>query len=304
MSYVKIGVAGPVGSGKTALIEALSRKMAKDYSIGVITNDIYTKEDAQFLAKNSVLPVERIIGVETGGCPHTAIREDASMNLEAVDEMMERFPDIELLFIESGGDNLSATFSPELVDATIFVIDVAEGDKIPRKGGPGITRSDLLVINKIDTVERKDDLLAVIAAYSEVYPDFDAIIPISARTGDGLEDLLTQMQRYAVEGPQLFPDGMTTDQPDQQVCVRHGPAFFPFGDGLPHHMESGGQLLLGEALGLPQGLQILCKHCVASFPGSFYQGNRRCGKQRRRTWPLSCRGVTSPVPRRTAPAWR
>lgn len=135
MSYVKIGVAGPVGSGKTALIEALSRKMAKDYSIGVITNDIYTKEDAQFLAKNSVLPVERIIGVETGGCPHTAIREDASMNLEAVDEMMERFPDIELLFIESGGDNLSATFSPELVDATIFVIDVAEGDKIPRKGG-------------------------------------------------------------------------------------------------------------------------------------------------------------------------
>ena len=136
MSYVKIGVAGPVGSGKTALIEALSRKMAKDYSIGVITNDIYTKEDAQFLAKNSVLPVERIIGVETGGCPHTAIREDASMNLEAVDEMMERFPDIELLFIESGGDNLSATFSPELVDATIFVIDVAEGDKIPRKGGP------------------------------------------------------------------------------------------------------------------------------------------------------------------------
>ena len=143
MSYVKIGVAGPVGSGKTALIEALSRKMAKDYSIGVITNDIYTKEDAQFLAKNSVLPVERIIGVETGGCPHTAIREDASMNLEAVDEMMERFPDIELLFIESGGDNLSATFSPELVD-------VAEGDKIPRKGGPGITRSDLLVINKID----------------------------------------------------------------------------------------------------------------------------------------------------------
>ena len=150
MSYVKIGVAGPVGSGKTALIEALSRKMAKDYSIGVITNDIYTKEDAQFLAKNSVLPVERIIGVETGGCPHTAIREDASMNLEAVDEMMERFPDIELLFIESGGDNLSATFSPELVDATIFVSDVAEGDKIPRKGGPGITRSDLLVINKID----------------------------------------------------------------------------------------------------------------------------------------------------------
>lgn len=150
MSYVKIGVAGPVGSGKTALIEALTRQLASEYSIGVITNDIYTKEDAEFLAKNSVMPKERITGVETGGCPHTAIREDASMNLEAVEDMIQRFPDIELLFIESGGDNLSATFSPELVDATIFVIDVAEGDKIPRKGGPGITRSDLLVINKID----------------------------------------------------------------------------------------------------------------------------------------------------------
>ncbi len=150
MSYIKIGVAGPVGSGKTALIEKLTRTLADEYSIGVITNDIYTKEDAEFLCRNSVLPIERIIGVETGGCPHTAIREDASMNLEAVDELMERFPDIELMFIESGGDNLSATFSPELVDATIFIIDVAEGDKIPRKGGPGITRSDLLIINKID----------------------------------------------------------------------------------------------------------------------------------------------------------
>lgn len=150
MSYVKIGVAGPVGSGKTALIEALIRLMSKDYSIGVITNDIYTKEDAEFLHKNSVLPMERIVGVETGGCPHTAIREDASMNLEAVDELAKKFPDLDIVFVESGGDNLSATFSPELSDSTIFVIDVAEGDKIPRKGGPGITRSDLLVINKID----------------------------------------------------------------------------------------------------------------------------------------------------------
>ena len=150
MSYTKIGVAGPVGSGKTALIEILIRKLAKDYSIGVITNDIYTKEDAEFLCKNSILPRERIIGVETGGCPHTAIREDASMNLEAVEELMDRFPDIELMFIERGGDNLSATFSPQLVEATIFVIDVSEGDKIPRKGGPGISRSDLLIINKID----------------------------------------------------------------------------------------------------------------------------------------------------------
>lgn len=150
MSYVKIGIAGPVGSGKTALIECLTRKLSKEYSIAVITNDIYTKEDAEFLARNSVMPLERIIGVETGGCPHTAIREDASMNLEAVDEMVERFPDLDIIFIESGGDNLSATFSPELSDATIFVIDVSGGDKIPRKGGPGIVRSDLLVINKID----------------------------------------------------------------------------------------------------------------------------------------------------------
>ena len=150
LSFIFTTVAVPVGSGKTALIEILIRKLAKDYSIGVITNDIYTKEDAEFLCKNSILPRERIIGVETGGCPHTAIREDASMNLEAVEELMDRFPDIELMFIESGGDNLSATFSPELVEATIFVIDVSEGDKIPRKGGPGISRSDLLIINKID----------------------------------------------------------------------------------------------------------------------------------------------------------
>ncbi len=149
-NYIKIGVAGPVGSGKTALIERLSRAMSKDYSMAVITNDIYTKEDAAFLTKNSLLPAERIIGVETGGCPHTAIREDASMNLEAVEEMAQRIPDVEIIFIESGGDNLSATFSPDLADVTIFVIDVSGGDKIPRKGGPGITRSDLLIINKTD----------------------------------------------------------------------------------------------------------------------------------------------------------
>lgn len=150
MSYVKIGVGGPVGSGKTALIERITRKMSKDYSICVITNDIYTKEDAEFLIKNSALPAERIMGVETGGCPHTAIREDCSMNLEAVEEMADSFPDVQIMFIESGGDNLSATFSPDLADATIYVIDVAQGEKIPRKGGPGVTRSDLLVINKTD----------------------------------------------------------------------------------------------------------------------------------------------------------
>lgn len=139
-----------MGSGKTALIERLTRKMIPYYSICVVTNDIYTKEDAEFLTKNSALPPERIVGVETGGCPHTAIREDCSMNLEAVEDMARRFPDVQILFIESGGDNLSATFSPELADATIYVIDVAQGDKIPRKGGPGVTRSDLLVINKTD----------------------------------------------------------------------------------------------------------------------------------------------------------
>ena len=149
-NYIKIGVAGPVGAGKTALIEKLTREIASRYSVAVITNDIYTQEDAEFLTKNSLLPPERIMGVETGGCPHTAIREDASMNLEAVDEMIARFPDVEIVFIESGGDNLSATFSPDLADVTIFVIDVAQGEKIPRKGGPGITRSDLLVINKTD----------------------------------------------------------------------------------------------------------------------------------------------------------
>lgn len=150
MALVKIGVGGPVGSGKTALIERITRSLAGRYSMAVVTNDIYTKEDAEFLIRNGVLPAERIIGVETGGCPHTAIREDASMNLEAIEELQSRFQDLQIIFVESGGDNLAATFSPELVDAFIYVIDVAEGDKIPRKGGPGITRSDLLVINKID----------------------------------------------------------------------------------------------------------------------------------------------------------
>jgi urease accessory protein len=147
---LKVGVGGPVGSGKTALVEALCLRMREVYDLAVITNDIYTREDAEFLLRRNVLPADRILGVETGGCPHTAIREDASVNLEASRELQRRFPELELLFIESGGDNLAATFSPELVDATIYVIDVAEGEKIPRKGGPGIVRSDLLVINKID----------------------------------------------------------------------------------------------------------------------------------------------------------
>ena len=149
MSY-RVGVAGPVGSGKTALVEALCKSMRDSYQIAVVTNDIYTQEDAQFLTKSQALSKERILGVETGGCPHTAIREDASMNLAAIEQFEVLFPDLDLVFLESGGDNLAATFSPELVDLTIYVIDVAAGDKIPRKGGPGITKSDLLVINKID----------------------------------------------------------------------------------------------------------------------------------------------------------
>ena len=145
-----IGIGGPVGSGKTALVEALCRRLRDRYSLAVVTNDIFTKEDAEFLTRRGALPQDRILGVETGGCPHTAIREDASHNQEALDELLRRHPDVDLMFVESGGDNLAATFSPELVDYTIYVIDVAEGDKIPRKGGPGITRSDLLLINKID----------------------------------------------------------------------------------------------------------------------------------------------------------
>jgi urease accessory protein len=147
---LRVGIGGPVGSGKTALVEALCKRLRDEHEIFVITNDIYTKEDQLILMRAQALPIERIIGVETGGCPHTAIREDASMNLAALEEMQERFPEAELCFIESGGDNLAATFSPELADLTLYVIDVAAGEKIPRKGGPGITRSDLLVINKID----------------------------------------------------------------------------------------------------------------------------------------------------------
>ncbi len=147
---LRVGIGGPVGSGKTALVNALCKQMRNKYQIAVVTNDIYTKEDAQFLIRNEALEEERIMGVETGGCPHTAIREDASMNLSAIDELCRSFPNLDMVIVESGGDNLAATFSPELSDLTIYVIDVAAGDKIPRKGGPGITKSDLLVINKID----------------------------------------------------------------------------------------------------------------------------------------------------------
>ncbi len=195
---VKIGICGPVGSGKTALIESLTRIMSKNYSLAVITNDIYTKEDANFLCKNSVLPKERIIGVETGGCPHTAIREDASMNLEAVEEMENRFPNIDILFIESGGDNLSATFSPELADITIFVIDVSAGDKIPRKGGPGITRSDLLVINKIDLASYVGASLDVMNEDSKKMRGDKPFIFTNIKTNEGLEYIIQWIKKYAL----------------------------------------------------------------------------------------------------------
>src|SRR6476660_2256355 len=207
-NYIKIGIAGPVGSGKTALIERLSRKLMNLYSIGVITNDIYTKEDAEFLTRNSLLPPERIIGVETGGCPHTAIREDASMNLEAVEEMAGRFPGIEIIFIESGGDNLSATFSPDLADLTIFVIDVAEGDKIPRKGGPGITRSDLLIINKIDLAPYVGASLEVMEQDARKMRKGQPFVFTNLMTLQGLDAVVGWIKRYALleeeEEPRLW----------------------------------------------------------------------------------------------------
>lgn len=195
MAYVKIGVGGPVGSGKTALIERLTRRMSGEYSICVVTNDIYTKEDAEFLIKNSCLPEERIIGVETGGCPHTAIREDCSMNLEAVDELVGRFPDTEIVFIESGGDNLSATFSPDLADASIYVIDVAQGEKIPRKGGPGVTRSDLLVINKTDLAPLVGADLEVMARDSERMRNGRTFLFTNLMTFDGVDEVVSWIKR-------------------------------------------------------------------------------------------------------------
>ena len=206
-TYVKIGVAGPVGSGKTALIERLTRKLKDDYSIGVITNDIYTKEDAEFLTKNSILPQERIIGVETGGCPHTAIREDASMNLEAVDEIANRFDDVEIVLIESGGDNLSATFSPDLADVTIFVIDVSGGEKIPRKGGPGITRSDLLIINKNDLAPYVGANLEIMESDARRMRNGSPFVFTNLVTNEGLENVICWIKKYVLmEDKAVEPD--------------------------------------------------------------------------------------------------
>jgi urease accessory protein len=192
---LRVGVGGPVGSGKTALLDALCKSLRGDYQIAVVTNDIYTREDAEFLTRSQALPAERIIGVETGGCPHTAIREDASMNLAAVAELLQRFPDLDLVFIESGGDNLAATFSPELADLTIYVIDVAEGEKIPRKGGPGITRSDLLVINKIDLAPHVGASLQVMDQDSKRMRAERPYVFSNLRTGEGVDAIVAFIVR-------------------------------------------------------------------------------------------------------------
>ncbi|MBD2414697.1 urease accessory protein UreG [Nostoc calcicola FACHB-389] len=186
----RVGVAGPVGSGKTALVDALCKTLREKYQIAVVTNDIYTQEDAQFLVRSQALASDRILGVETGGCPHTAIREDASMNLAAIEQLEERFTDLDLVFLESGGDNLAATFSPELVDLTIYVIDVAAGDKIPRKGGPGITKSDLLVINKTDLAPYVGADLSVMERDAKKMRGDKPFIFTNLKTQSGLADVI------------------------------------------------------------------------------------------------------------------
>lgn len=196
MSAFRVGVAGPVGSGKTALVESLCKAMRQQYNIAVVTNDIYTQEDAQFLVRSQALESDRIIGVETGGCPHTAIREDASINLSAIEQLEQRFTNLDLVFLESGGDNLAATFSPELVDLIIYVIDVAAGDKIPRKGGPGITKSDLLVINKIDLAPLVDADLGVMERDAKKMRGDKPFIFTNLKTQVGLKDAINFISSY------------------------------------------------------------------------------------------------------------
>ena len=192
---LKIGVGGPVGSGKTALLDCLCKAMREDYQLAVVTNDIFTREDMEFLMRSQALPEERIIGVETGGCPHTAIREDASINFEAIDLMKERFPNLDILFLESGGDNLAASFSPELVDASIYVIDVAGGDKVPRKGGPGITRSDLLVINKTDLAPYVGADLNVMDRDSRMMRGQKPFVFTNLKTRDGVDNVVSWIRQ-------------------------------------------------------------------------------------------------------------
>jgi urease accessory protein len=192
---VRIGIGGPVGSGKTALVDALCKRMRADYELAVVTNDIFTREDMEFLVRSEALTADRIVGVQTGGCPHTAIREDASMNLDALEELGRRYPGLDLIFLESGGDNLAASFSPELVDAAIYVIDVSGGDKVPRKGGPGVTRSDLLVINKIDLAPYVGASLDVMARDSKAMRGDRPFVFTNLKTGEGLEDVIIWIQQ-------------------------------------------------------------------------------------------------------------
>ena len=195
---LRVGIGGPVGSGKTALLLALCRALRDRYEIAVVTNDIYTEEDAAFLVRNEALPAERIIGVETGGCPHTAIREDASINLEAVDRLAQRFGNLDVIFVESGGDNLAATFSPELSDLTLYVIDVAAGDKIPRKGGPGITKSDLLVINKIDLAPMVGASLEVMERDAGRMRGARPFVFTNLKTGHGLPTIVGFIESHGL----------------------------------------------------------------------------------------------------------
>jgi urease accessory protein len=199
---LRVGIGGPVGSGKTALTLLLCRALRERYEVAVVTNDIYTAEDAQFLVRHEALPAERILGVETGGCPHTAIREDASINLEAVARLCLRFPTLDVVFVESGGDNLAATFSPELSDLTLYVIDVAAGDKIPRKGGPGITKSDLLIINKIDLAPHVGASLEVMDRDARKMRSERPFVFTNLKTGEGLGAVLAFVEKHGLLGAQ------------------------------------------------------------------------------------------------------
>jgi urease accessory protein len=198
MEPIRIGIGGPVGAGKTMLVERLTRYMNDECKIAVVTNDIYTKEDAQFLIKNSVLPEDRIIGVETGGCPHTAIREDASMNFAAIEELKEKHPDLSLIFVESGGDNLAATFSPELVDFSIYIIDVAQGEKIPRKGGQGMIKSDLFIINKIDLAPYVGASLKVMEADTKISRGEKPYIFTNLKEDIGVSEVIDWIKKNAL----------------------------------------------------------------------------------------------------------
>jgi urease accessory protein len=226
MRAFRVGIAGPVGSGKTALVDRLSRRLWPKYNLAVVTNDIYTKEDAEFLLRQGILPAERVRGVETGACPHAAIREDASMNLQAIAELEDTLPGLELIFVESGGDNLSAAFSPELVDVWIYVIDVAEGDKIPRKGGPGITRSDLLVINKIDLAPYVGASLEVMERDSRKMRGERVFLFTNLREDVGLDRIIAWLEEK-MQGP---------EQARRELIDAHAPYVV-----TPHTHEPGGQ---------------------------------------------------------------